>query len=215
MTLTSTIPNGITPLNNFANYNSAIANSDDSDSDSNSNESDQSNNIADDDDDDEIDSTIDPERELDDDDDIDEYAEAELAESNLDIEAEYDSPNHQKIDTEGFRNSILNNHAELVQHSYEEIEARCRITRNAEGIIDDPLHRTAPFITKFERARIIGERAKQLDANAEAFVDVPTTVIDSYTIAMQEYAEKKIPFIIKRPMPNGDVEYWKLVDFEM
>jgi DNA-directed RNA polymerase I, II, and III subunit RPABC2 len=207
------MPGGITPLNNFANYNSAIANSDDSDSDSNSNETDASNN--DDDDDDEIDSTIDPEAEIDDDDDIDEYDEAQLAENNDDIDAEYDPPNHQKMDTDGFRESILNNHAELVQHSYEEIEARCRITRNAAGAIDDPLHRTAPFITKFERARIIGERAKQLDANAEAFVDVPATVIDSYTIAMQEYANKKIPFIIKRPMPNGDVEYWKLADFEM
>jgi hypothetical protein len=31
----------------------------------------------------------------------------------------------------------------------------------------------------------------------------------------KELEEKKMPFIIKRPMPNGGCEYWKLSDLEI
>ena len=39
--------------------------------------------------------------------------------------------------------------------------------------------------------------------------------IDNYNIAEQEIREKKLPFIIKRPMPNGGCEYWKLEDLQI
>ena len=41
------------------------------------------------------------------------------------------------------------------------------------------------------------------------------SIINGYTIAEMELKEKKIPFIIKRPMPNGGSEYWKLQDLEL
>ena len=33
--------------------------------------------------------------------------------------------------------------------------------------------------------------------------------------ALKEYEEKKIPFIIKRPLPNGGCEFWKFKDLEI
>ena len=39
-------------------------------------------------------------------------------------------------------------------------------------------------------------------------------MIDGYTIALQELKEGKIPFIIRRPLPNGASEYWKINDLE-
>ena len=63
--------------------------------------------------------------------------------------------------------------------------------------------------------RIIGQRAKQLDSGAKAFVKVPLNVIDGYYIAMIELEQKKMPFIIKRPLPNGGVEYWNVSDLEI
>jgi DNA-directed RNA polymerase I, II, and III subunit RPABC2 len=87
--------------------------------------------------------------------------------------------------------------------------------RNENGTIIDPLHKTLPFITKYEKARIIGERAKQIDAGAEPMVDVEPTVIDGYLIALKEYEEKAIPFIIQRPLPSGGCEYWKFSDLEI
>jgi DNA-directed RNA polymerase subunit K/omega len=61
----------------------------------------------------------------------------------------------------------------------------------------------------------LGERAKQLNSGAEPFVEIDETMIDGYLIALKEFEEKKIPFIIQRPLPNGACEYWKLKDLEI
>jgi DNA-directed RNA polymerase subunit K/omega len=121
----------------------------------------------------------------------------------------------QKFDSNIQRNIISEYHPELHQHNYEEIEALCKIVRNEMGIIIDPLHKTLAFLTKYEKARILGERAKQINAGGTPFIQVEQSMIDGYLIAMKELEEKKIPFIIKRPIPNGGCEYWKLKDLEI
>ena len=63
--------------------------------------------------------------------------------------------------------------------------------------------------------RVLGQRAKQLDAGAKPFVKIPLNVIDGYPIAKLELEQKKIPFIIKRPFPNGGIEYWHVHDLEV
>ena len=90
-----------------------------------------------------------------------------------------------------------------------------RIIRNEEGVIIDPLHKTLPFITKYEKARILGERSRQIDSGAKPFVSVDPDVIDGYLIALKEYEAKKIPFILKRPFSGGKMEYWHLYDLEI
>ena len=40
-------------------------------------------------------------------------------------------------------------------------------------------------------------------------------MIDGYTIAQKEFEKKKIPFIIRRTLPNGGSEYWKFEDLEI
>lgn len=121
----------------------------------------------------------------------------------------------QKIDEELQQNFLQNYHPELIQHNHEEVEAMTKITRNSEGVIVDPLHKTMPFITRYEKAKIIGERTKQLETGGIPFVKTDVNTIDGYLIALKELEEKKIPFIIKRPLPNGACEYWKLEDLEV
>ena len=70
-------------------------------------------------------------------------------------------------------------------------------------------------MTKYEKTRIIGERARQLNSGANPFIVVDPSVIDGYLIALEEFKAKKIPFIIKRPLPNGSCEYWKVSDLEI
>jgi DNA-directed RNA polymerase I, II, and III subunit RPABC2 len=72
-----------------------------------------------------------------------------------------------------------------------------------------------PFVTRYERARVLGERAKQINSGAQPFVPIDTTLIDGYLIALQEYEQKKIPFIIRRPLPSGNSEYWRLSDLDI
>ena len=121
----------------------------------------------------------------------------------------------QKFDSELRENYIVENHAESKSHNYEEIKALSRVVRDGRGIIVDPLHKTNPILTKYEMTRILGQRAKQLDSGAKAFVKIPLNVIDGYFIAMIELEQKKMPFIIKRPLPNGGVEYWNVSDLEI
>jgi DNA-directed RNA polymerase I, II, and III subunit RPABC2 len=120
----------------------------------------------------------------------------------------------QKFDEQLKTNVISEYHPEMLQHNYEEINALTTITY-VDGIIDDPLHRTIPILTKYEKARILGERAKQINSGAKPFVSVDETVIDGYLIALKELEERKIPFIIRRPLPSGACEYWKIKDLEM
>lgn len=120
----------------------------------------------------------------------------------------------QKFDESLKKNIISDWHPEDQVHNDEEVETMCTIVRDSQGFIIDPLHKTLSFITKYEKARILGERAKQLDAGAKAFITLKDNIIDSYLIALKEFEAKKIPFIIRRPLPNGACEYWRLRDLE-
>jgi len=99
--------------------------------------------------------------------------------------------------------------------NYEEVLALCTVTRDANRNIVDPRHRTLPILTKYEYTRILGVRAGQVEQGAALFITVPDTLIDSYLIAKEELHQKKLPFILKRPLPNGGIEYWKLEDLEI
>lgn len=121
----------------------------------------------------------------------------------------------QKLDDSVRHNIIGEHHPEMIQHNDEEVETLCKIVRDADGVIIDPFHKTLPFVTKYEKARILGERAKQINAGAKPFIAVEKHMIDGYLIALREFEEKKIPFIVRRPLPNGGSEYWKLADLQI
>ena len=120
----------------------------------------------------------------------------------------------QKFDQNISENYVLKNHPECIVHNYKEVLSMCSVIKDANGIIIDDLHKTIPYLTKYERARILGVRSKQIDSGATPFVKIPEGVIDGYVIAEMELKEKKIPFIIRRPMLNGGSEYWFLKDLE-
>ena len=121
----------------------------------------------------------------------------------------------EKFTKETSKETIMNYYPEHVQHNIDEIDKMSVVVRDETGAIIDPLHKTLPFLTKYERARIIGERAKQLEYGSKPFIHIEQNEIDSYLIAEKEYLQKAIPFIIKRPLPNGSCEYWKLKDLEI
>ena len=120
----------------------------------------------------------------------------------------------QKFDQAINDNYIVDFHPESVLQNYDEILAMVKVIRDTDGIIIDDLHKTIPYLTKYERARILGQRAKQINAGAPPFIKVPENVIDGYIVAEIELKEKRIPFIVRRPLPNGGSEYWTLKDLE-
>ena len=130
-------------------------------------------------------------------------------------EDEDDEDYLQKFDKEIREDFVTTFHPESKMHNYEEINASSRVTRNSSGIVSDVLHKTLPFLTKYEMTRVLGQRARQINAGAKTFVVVPPNIIDGYLIAKMELEQKKIPFIIKRPLPNGCFEYWNVSDLEI
>ena len=66
---------------------------------------------------------------------------------------------------------------------------------------------TTHYLTKYERARVLGTRALQISMNAPVMVDLEGET-DPLKIAQKELRERKIPIIIRRYLPDGSFEDW-------
>lgn len=73
---------------------------------------------------------------------------------------------------------------------------------NKDKKIPNDQRTTTPFMTKYERARILGTRALQISMNAPVLVDLEGET-DPLQIAIKELREKKIPLIVRRYLPDG------------
>jgi len=137
-------------------------------------------------------------------------------EEDDDEDADRDTSEYfQKLTSTMSHSYIEAYHPESMSHNYDEIQTLARVVRNSAGVIVDDLHRTIPIMTKYEKTRVLGQRAKQLNEGAPAFIKIDSTVIDGYLIAVKELEQKKTPFIIRRPLPNGGSEYWRIQDLEI
>ena len=223
---TSKLVGGVNPL-----IKSSIKNTNDSDEDDN--ESVVGSEIDDDDYDakgaderDDIDYDFEPAAKEDDDEDTTQYnkniviGDSPLPKTLLQMDEEEDDDEEdgesylQKFNSQVNKNYITDFHPECLINNYEEIAGLTKIVRDSNGNIIDDLHRTIPFLTKYEKARILGQRAKQINTGAKAFIKVPPGVIDGYIIANVELLQKRLPFIIRRPIAGGGCEYWNLKDLE-
>lgn len=109
---------------------------------------------------------------------------------------------------------LYSQHPELIIDYKETVQTKLPLTSVLASAADggDPKHRTYPFLTLYEKTKIIGLRANQLSQDARPFITVPEHVTDVREIARLELEQKRLPFIIKRPLPNGKFEYWRLHD---
>eukprot|EP00897_Mesotaenium_endlicherianum_P005056 jgi/Mesen1/4579/ME000232S03833 len=89
-------------------------------------------------------------------------------------------------------------------------EADAEEAANDVEVVERPSvgpRKTTKFMTKYERARIIGTRALQISMNAPVMVELQGET-DPLEIAAKELREKKIPFTIRRYLPDGSYEDW-------
>jgi len=66
---------------------------------------------------------------------------------------------------------------------------------------------TTPYMTKYERARVLGTRALQIAMCAPVMVELEGET-DPLQIAMKELKLRKIPIIIRRYLPDQSYEDW-------
>jgi len=68
---------------------------------------------------------------------------------------------------------------------------------------------TMPFLTKYERARILGARALQISMGAPVLIELEGET-DALDIAAKELLARKLPISIRRYLPSGNFEDWSL-----
>mmetsp|Transcript_6657 Transcript_6657/g.7638 ORF Transcript_6657/g.7638 Transcript_6657/m.7638 type:complete len:132 (-) Transcript_6657:968-1363(-) len=68
---------------------------------------------------------------------------------------------------------------------------------------------TTKFMTKYERARVLGTRALQISMNAPVMVELHGET-DPLRIAQKELVARVIPIIIRRYLPDGSYEDWSI-----
>tara|TARA_Y100000389_G_C17432362_1_gene503455 strand:- start:1114 stop:1482 length:369 start_codon:yes stop_codon:yes gene_type:complete len=74
---------------------------------------------------------------------------------------------------------------------------------------------TSPVLNKYEKTRVLCERTQQIENGSIPYISNIERFTTSYSIAVEEFNQKKIPFIIRRPLPHQKgYEYWKLKDME-
>lgn len=136
----------------------------------------------------------------------------------LEDEFEIDESEVQQNEQQGIFKKLYQQHPECLLDYVEQVYKVLPLHKGEES--DDAIirasydssHKTYPFLTKYERAHIIGTRANQLSQGAKPFIVVPEHITNVKDIARLELEQKRLPYIIKRRMPDGTFEYWRLAD---
>lgn len=73
-----------------------------------------------------------------------------------------------------------------------------------------------PLLSKYELVRVLGVRAAMISDRAPTLVDIGD-LRDPRAIAKKEFAEGKLPFLIRRPLPSKNLskplyEYRRIAD---
>ena len=140
----------------------------------------------------------------------------EEEEDDEDDDEEGEDNQYRKI-TPALKDNLLERHyPEKKYQNHREVEILAKVVRDKDGNILDENHKTVPILTKYEKTRVLGERTRQIQQGSPLFIENPDNIIDSYVLAEMELEQKKIPFIIQRPLPYGSsIEYWSLADLEI
>lgn len=76
-------------------------------------------------------------------------------------------------------------------------------TSDEKEIVSDEVKIGKPFLTRYERARIVGARALQLSMGAPMLLLMEEEIIDPILIARKELAARVLPLSVMRHLPNG------------
>ncbi len=110
--------------------------------------------------------------------------------------------------------TLYRHHPEMIIRYAEAIDPLIPLKAAPPGALDEK-HTSPPFLTVYERTKILGTRANQIADGARSFINpaaIPAHITNPLDIAKLELEQRLLPFIIERPMPDGTFEYWRLSD---
>jgi DNA-directed RNA polymerase I, II, and III subunit RPABC2 len=78
---------------------------------------------------------------------------------------------------------------------------------------------TQPYYSKYEYTTLVAIRAQQLAEGSKPLVGLDKFITSDprfiWKLAEQEILERKLPFIIRRALPNGGSEYWSTTELSV
>ncbi|POS80141.1 RNA polymerase Rpb6 [Diaporthe helianthi] len=124
-----------------------------------------------------------------------------------DAQEEYYSPEPQDEAERGANGAADEDADNVVPSGDPAAAAKDSVKSHKDKKIPNDQRTTTPYMTKYEKARILGTRALQISMNAPVLVDLEGET-DPLQIAIKELREKKVPLIVRRYMPDGYYEDW-------
>jgi DNA-directed RNA polymerase I, II, and III subunit RPABC2 len=73
---------------------------------------------------------------------------------------------------------------------------------------------TFTFMTKYERARILGVRALQISHGSPPTISLTADDVDPLKIAEKELMLRVLPMTLRRFLPDGSFEDWDVNELE-
>lgn len=148
---------------------------------------------------------------IDDEDESIQYEDDNEDDNQNDNEDEYndDIYGSEKVDDIKSDNSI---YGEDDTDIFEQIDPEIELKRNLR--VPDNERTTIPKLTKYEKVRLLGTRAKQISDGSKVFIK-SKKIRNAMDIAELELENKVIPLKIKRPLPNGKYEIWSIKELQI
>lgn len=139
--------------------------------------------------------------------DIDEYSDEEEV-----VEEIPEGPRELAKESKAFQ-YLSTHHPECRVDYVEEVLQKLPLSSYPPDQNLDYKHKSVMYLTCFEKTKILGFRANQLAQGSKPFIHpLPEFMTDVLEIAALELEQKRLPYILKRPMPNGTFEYIRLSD---
>jgi DNA-directed RNA polymerases I, II, and III subunit RPABC2 len=133
----------------------------------------------------------------------------EEAEEEEEIEEEEEEPEEDTENIGGGNFSIIEDDMECTDDIRKETHEACSLYIEPEDRI------TKPFLSKYEKTRIIATRAQQIAYGAMPMIDFNLGEgVDPVYLAEEELKQKKTPFLVRRTLPSGHYEDWKITELE-
>ena len=133
--------------------------------------------------------------------------------ANYDDDYEIDNDNEYEYLDEEQNDLLVEDEVDILNDNTNNNNIKILTYENVLENISNTKKKTIPFLTKFEKARIMGVRIQQLANGAKPRINIDN-LKNINEIVEKELEERKIPFIIRRRLPNGKFEDWKLEEFE-
>jgi DNA-directed RNA polymerase I, II, and III subunit RPABC2 len=105
-----------------------------------------------------------------------------------------------------------------IENIYDDLEELSKFEiidfKEEEKIYSTNKRITKNILTKYEKTRILGIRAQMIASGSLPSIKLPKhRIINAFDIAKLELKEKKIPLLVRRQLPSGQYEDWKIKEF--